>query len=85
MRNRLLNFIPTKLSTLKIVDELPSEVYSRLVLDENKMGFRASQPRDFEVAKEEDLVWNFDLCGVQDRHTDRYLQTDVSDADLMRI
>jgi hypothetical protein len=39
MRNRLLNFRPTKARTIRVVDEVPAEVYSRLVLDERPMQF----------------------------------------------
>lgn len=38
-RNRLLNFKPTKLSTIRIVDEIPSEVYQILAIDEKTMRF----------------------------------------------
>ena len=34
MRNRLLNFRPTKARTIWIIDEVPAEVYERLVLNE---------------------------------------------------
>jgi hypothetical protein len=36
MRNRMLNFRPTKLSSIHIVDERPDEVYDRLVVNERK-------------------------------------------------
>lgn len=38
-RNRALNFRPTKLSTVAIVDEKPAEVFRRLVLQEQRMKF----------------------------------------------
>jgi superfamily I DNA and/or RNA helicase len=41
MRNRLLNFRPTKLRTISIIDEIPQEVYDILVLQEKTMAFRA--------------------------------------------
>jgi len=39
LRNRLLNFKPTKRQTIRIVDELPGEIWRILVSDEKKMGF----------------------------------------------
>ena len=38
-RNRLLNFKPTKVTTIRIVDEIPAEVYSTLVINEDQMSF----------------------------------------------
>src|SRR6185312_9785372 len=39
-RNRALNFKPTKVSTVTIVDELPVEVYKHLVVDGRAMRFK---------------------------------------------
>jgi len=39
MRNRLLNFRPTKGRTVRVVDEIPREIYDILVLQEKTMGF----------------------------------------------
>ncbi|MGH7801035.1 MAG: DUF3320 domain-containing protein [Thermodesulfobacteriota bacterium] len=39
MRNRLLNFRPTKARTLRVTDEIPKEVYDILVLKEKSMEF----------------------------------------------
>ena len=38
-RNRLLNFRPHKRATLKIVDELPSEVFKSLVYENSSFQF----------------------------------------------
>jgi len=38
-RNRLLNFRPTKVTTVRIVDEIPSEIYKLVVIDDTSMGF----------------------------------------------
>ena len=40
MRNRLLNFRPSKARTVRVVDEIPREVYDVLVLKEKEMEFR---------------------------------------------
>ena len=41
-RNRALNFKPTKVSTIAIVDEQPAEVFRRMYLEEITMRFKAS-------------------------------------------
>jgi hypothetical protein len=41
MRNRLLNFFPTKRKTIQVIDEIPREVFDILVLQERVMEFRA--------------------------------------------
>lgn len=43
-RNRALNFKPTKVSTIAIVDEQPAEVFRHIYLDEVTMRFKASRP-----------------------------------------
>ena len=42
MRNRLLNFRPTKRKTIQVVDEIPREVFDILVLQEKMLTFRAA-------------------------------------------
>ena len=39
MRNRLLNFRPSKARTIHVIDELPAEVYDRLLIHERFMEF----------------------------------------------
>lgn len=51
MRNRLLNFRPTKARTIRIIDEIPREVYDLLILQEKTMGF-------LPLDKEQDLDSN---------------------------
>ena len=38
-RNRLLNFKPTKVTTIYIVDKTPSDIYESIVADEKQMSF----------------------------------------------
>ncbi|RMG09527.1 MAG: DUF3320 domain-containing protein, partial [Planctomycetota bacterium] len=38
-RNRLLNFRPTRRTTVQIVDEVPSEIYRQLVIEGRTLGF----------------------------------------------
>jgi len=52
-RNRLLNFKINKVTTITIVDELPTEVFRRLYLAEESLGFRPSatdEPEESEQA-----------------------------------
>ncbi len=43
MRNRLLNYRPTRLKTVHVVDEAPGEVFDILTLQEKTMTFRPNQ------------------------------------------
>ena len=47
MRNRLLNFRPTKARTIRGIDGIPKEIYDILILKEGSIGFRP-KPRDPE-------------------------------------
>lgn len=52
-RNRALNFKPTKVSTIAIVDEQPAEVFRRLYLDEATMRFKADPTKKDRSAADE--------------------------------
>jgi hypothetical protein len=39
MRNRLLNYRPSKAKTIQVADEVPGEVYDRLVVKSGTMEF----------------------------------------------
>jgi hypothetical protein len=45
-RNRALNFKPTKVSTITIVDEQPAEVFRYLYIQERPMRFKAAPDED---------------------------------------
>ncbi|MFL6334698.1 MAG: DUF4011 domain-containing protein [Pyrinomonadaceae bacterium] len=45
MRNRALNFKPTKVSTVTITDELPAEVFRHLYLEDRQMRFRPGEAK----------------------------------------
>lgn len=53
-RNRALNFKPTKVSTIAIVDEQPAEVFRRLYLQEASMRFKADPTKPRREAKLEE-------------------------------
>jgi len=88
-RNRALNFRPTKVSTITVVDERPAEVFRRLYLDEKPMRFKAAptpvaskttpaaDAPDAEI-EESASAFEFapyDEASLDERHTDEWLQT----------
>ncbi|MDP6042572.1 MAG: DUF4011 domain-containing protein, partial [Candidatus Latescibacteria bacterium] len=93
MRNRMLNFRPTKLSTIRVVDERPCEIYERLVLKEHLMKFQAKpqekrSPKGLSPGEPQgeqgDESWNFDTSKIPKGHTDRFLQTELTVSELER-
>ena len=73
LRNPLLNFRELKAKGLAIVDEIPSEVYGRLVLDERAMFF--------EPACTEEEPYISDGRGPQSEEPPRLFSADNSDPD----
>lgn len=45
LRNRLLNFRATKATTIRVVDEIPREIYDIVVLNEKSMSFLPTRPQ----------------------------------------
>lgn len=93
LRNRLINFTPTKTSTIKVIDEVPREVYGRIVLEEKSMEFRftpdSSETEDSELfvdyqnGDSRDL-WSLEDAEIKPQYVDKYLQTNLSMKDLQR-
>lgn len=57
-RNRLLNFKPTKVTTIRITDEIPSEIFKAIAIEEKTMKFLpfgTAQPREDGDSAQEDL------------------------------
>jgi very-short-patch-repair endonuclease/DNA polymerase III delta prime subunit len=100
MRNHLLNYKQAKARTIKVMDEVPREVYDFLVLREKAMEFRpkptpppqapteSAQPApsdgsdditEIQDAPEISEIWSLPAQGeeVAERHTDKYLQTNL--------
>ncbi|MBM3252731.1 MAG: DUF3320 domain-containing protein [Candidatus Omnitrophica bacterium] len=81
-RNRLLHFRPTKVTTIKIVDEQPAEILRILAIEQEGMEFLHSKEEDLfhkEDAKQDSSV-EFELyekVDVEERHKDKYLQTNL--------
>ncbi|HYI13084.1 MAG TPA: DUF3320 domain-containing protein [Thermoanaerobaculia bacterium] len=70
LRNRLLNYRPNALRSIRVTGELPAEIYDALVLREKAMEFRA----DRTVAAARDDGWSAQTA-LESHHTDRFLQT----------
>lgn len=90
LRNRLLNFRPSKRRTIQVVDEIPKEIFNILVLEERVMQFKPSeQPVEAtlslltEEAETEMLPWLQDTETVY-HHTDRLLQTNLASEELQK-
>jgi len=86
-RNRLLNFKKNRSSTLKIIDEIPSEIYKSLVVDEEAFDFLTYD----EESKENSInsgtmeFFEYEPEGLEDKHKDLFLQTDLKDVDLEKV
>ncbi|MCL2701942.1 MAG: DUF3320 domain-containing protein, partial [Phycisphaerae bacterium] len=72
MRNRLLNFVPTKRQTIRVIDELPGEIWRLLVVDGKKMGFLAREEHELFDGRAADAA-------ADDERTQDGGDADVSD------
>ncbi|HYC58056.1 MAG TPA: DUF3320 domain-containing protein [Thermoanaerobaculia bacterium] len=70
LRNRLLNYRPSALRSIRVTSELPAEIYDALVLREKAMEFRAAR----NLSAAHDDTWDAQTA-LQSHHTDRFLQT----------
>jgi very-short-patch-repair endonuclease/DNA polymerase III delta prime subunit len=87
-RNRLLNFRPTKVTTIKIADELPSEILNLLTLENEGMEFLHSEDEKedlFEAPQEHSdnteppvEFKKYKKEELAAKHTDKYLQTNLT-------
>lgn len=90
-RNRALNFRPSPVATVTIVDEQPAEVFRQLYLREKPMRFKAA-PEQQEAPQEQTaedgaLAADFapyDAASLDERHTDDWLQTTATPEALDR-
>jgi very-short-patch-repair endonuclease len=80
LRNRLLNYRPSAARSIRVVGELPAEIYDALVLREKTLEFRAAA-KPFSAAPA--AVWSAQT-ELEARHTDRFLQTPHDDETLTR-
>jgi very-short-patch-repair endonuclease/DNA polymerase III delta prime subunit len=87
--NRLLNFRPTKASTIKITDEIPSEVFNSLVIQNKSFYFLPREEDDLWTQEKsvEDLEVEFHPYASEEldnKHTDLNLQTALSQRRLQK-
>tara|TARA_B100000575_G_scaffold294515_1_gene310970 strand:+ start:269 stop:4978 length:4710 start_codon:yes stop_codon:yes gene_type:complete len=85
-RNPLINFKAYKRTTVKIVDEKPTEVFRQLVVNMEKFTFGAQEKtkEDNEQVVEE-ISTEFDVYSeedLEDKHTDSTLQTNLEKQNL---
>ncbi|MCK4448373.1 MAG: DUF4011 domain-containing protein, partial [Candidatus Marinimicrobia bacterium] len=90
-RNRLLNFRPTKATTIKIIDEIPSEVFKSMVVDNNSFHFLSIETDDLTEQDQIELdgkldieFFEYDSEKLQNKHTDLNLQTNLTEERLQR-
>ena len=82
MRNNLLNFRPSKRRTIRVIDEIPSEIYDILVLQEKNMRFNECDD-DIYVSEPFENTWSSVFSNdIEKHHTDNKLQTDLDKNDL---
>ncbi|HEY0373132.1 MAG TPA: DUF4011 domain-containing protein, partial [Thermoanaerobaculia bacterium] len=97
LRNRLLNYRQTSARSIRVIGELPSEMYEALVLREKALEFRGTgAPKRGDGASEDhqppaasaqhgDDEWRLRPADeIETRHTDRYLQTPYDDEALAK-
>lgn len=86
-RNRLLSFRPTKVTTIKIINELPSEVLNTLAVQNEGMEFLPLTLEEGELFKEDGEKEKVESSvefqaykkeELEERHKDKYLQTNLT-------
>ena len=89
MRNNLLNFRPSKRRTIRVVDEIPSEIYDILVLQEKNMRFIENKSELIGDAEENGFCEPFEnswcpraLDSLEKQHDDNRLQTTLNKTEL---
>jgi very-short-patch-repair endonuclease len=99
LRNRLLNHRPSRLRSIRVVGELPAEIYDALVLREKSLEFRGTGSRrrtnsegivDPDVAGSAQVHRTYETWSartddaLEGKHTDRYLQTPYDEESLAK-
>ncbi len=87
-RNRLLNFKPTKVTTIKIIDEIPSEVFKSMVSENKSFNFLPKEKNDLieNNQKDDEILitefFEYETEELEDKHTDLNLQTNLTEEQL---
>jgi len=91
MRNKLINFKPSKRRTIRVVDEIPREIYDILVLQEKNMRFLDYKPEIADEVEENPFHEPFENYwmshppnAIEKKHVDNYLQTVLNKAELQK-
>ena len=84
--NPLLNFRPSKRRSIRVIDEIPKEVFDILVLSERTMQFKPSEKAasEFEEDASAQMPWSDDATEPAEHHTDRHLQTELPRDELQK-
>ncbi len=96
-RNRLINFRPTKVTTIKVVDEIPSEIFKIIIINNNTMEFLPIEEEEEVPNEDSDQAKKikekhfqtqefiaYDENGLEEFHTDNYLQSNLNKKELQR-
>ncbi len=98
-RNRLLSFRETKTGTLRVIDEIPAEIFDLMVLQGRTMSFLPRQGETDPYFREmmggasgppaaegEGNIWSIreSPTEVAERHKDRFLQTNLESQSLQK-
>lgn len=91
-RNRLLNFKTTRVTTVQVVNELPPEIFKKLVLEIKTMQFLPApdvKPLPEESASVPAEFNTYSSAAIKEHHSDTFLQTglpaDQLDKNLLKI
>jgi len=92
-RNPLLNFKATKVTTIKIIDELPTEVFKSMVVENNSFHFLPKEVSMEEFFDENESIQNdepegefyvYDIAELEEKHIDLNLQTNLTNERLQK-
>ncbi|MBC8294237.1 MAG: DUF4011 domain-containing protein [Pelagibacterales bacterium] len=103
-RNPLIAFKSPKRTSIRVVDELPTEVFQQLIIEEQKFEFLPKEEANLNgtnlvsqnpgsedvisentienVDHDESEFFKYTRHDLEDKHTDNFLQTQLSDSDL---
>lgn len=77
LRNPLLNFRPTKVTTISVVDEKPTEVFRILHVNGKPMTFKPSTAKSAHTTSQAKEFERQDRSELQSKHLDTELQTEL--------
>jgi very-short-patch-repair endonuclease len=92
-RNRLLNFKPTKVTTIEVVDELPSEIYKSMVVENNSFHFISNDENSEDlfngrenkyISTQDNEFHEYAVEELEEKHTDLNLQTNLTNERLQK-